>query len=121
MIAVAPVTNVDDIRSDMSNRQNMGVVNDIMGSHANSVEASPVRHADAFKAPVLMFHGEQDLNVALSDSQDMDKALRAAGKQSRLVTYPGLDHHLLDSAVRADLLTQSDAFLTKTLGLPAAR
>jgi len=121
VIAVAPVTNVDDIRSNLSERQNMSLVKDFIGSHANSVEASPVRHASAFKAPVLLFHGEQDLNVVLSDSQDMDKALRAAGKQTRLVTYPGLDHQLLDSAARADLLGQSDAFLTKTLGLAATR
>jgi dipeptidyl aminopeptidase/acylaminoacyl peptidase len=74
-----------------------------------------VRHADIFKAPVLMFHGDQDLNVDIRDSRQMDSALRAAGKSSRLVVYPGLDHQLDDSKVRADMLAQADAFLAKTL------
>jgi len=121
VIAVAPVTSVDDLRLEIAGRQTKALVDDFTGSHANAVEASPVRHPDAFRAPVLLFHGDRDLNVGIDASREMDKALRAAGKQSRLVTYPDLDHQLLDSGVRADLLSQSDAFLTKALGLPEVR
>jgi dipeptidyl aminopeptidase/acylaminoacyl peptidase len=47
----------------------------------------------------------------------MDKALRAAGKSTELIVYPKLEHSLVDSTVRADLLRRSDAFLRKHLGL----
>ena len=36
--------------------------------------------AATFKAPVLMFHGDLDLNVGVGHSREMDKKLRAAGK-----------------------------------------
>ena len=70
------------------------------------------------KAPVLMFSGDQDLNVDISQARSMEAALKAAGKPVEMVTYPGLDHQLYDSSARADMLRRSDMFLKKTLGLP---
>ncbi|MFA6113876.1 MAG: alpha/beta fold hydrolase [Sphingomonas sp.] len=115
VVAVAPVTDLQALRSDQRDHQNAVLVSKFVGSNANAAEGSPVRHADIFQAPVLMFHGDQDLNVDIRDSRQMDSALRAAGKSTRLVVYPGLDHQLDDSKVRADLLAQTDAFLAKTL------
>jgi hypothetical protein len=43
---------------------------------------------------------------------------RAAGHKSELVVYPGLDHQLEDSKVRADMLRRSDAFLRAALNIP---
>ena len=40
----------------------------------------------------------------------LQAALEKAGKTSRLVVYPGLDHQLDDSAARTDMLGQADAF-----------
>ena len=78
---------------------------------------SPRRHAATLKAPVLMFSGDKDLNVDIGQARAMEKALKDAGKDGRLVTYPGLDHGLHDSSVRADMLRQSSAFLKEKLGL----
>ena len=74
-----------------------------------------MRHADRFKAPVLLFHRDIDLNVGVGQSKLMDKRLRAAGKASTLVVFPKLDHQLDDSATRTEMLARSDAFLHRHL------
>ena len=76
---------------------------------------SPSRHADRFKAPVLMFHGDQDGNVRIFQSREMDEALRRAGKASELVTFKGLDHQLNDSSARSQMLSRSYEFLKANL------
>ncbi len=68
VVAVAPVTNLQALRSDQREHQNAVLVSKFVGSNANAAEGSPVRHADIFKAPVLMFHGDQDLNVDIKGS-----------------------------------------------------
>jgi len=47
----------------------------------------------------------------------MDAALKAVGAHSELVTFEDRDHSLDDSATRADMLRQSDAFLRRSLGI----
>ncbi len=88
-----------------------------IGSGPHVTEGSPAQNAAAFKAPVLMFHGDMDLNVDIDQSRKMDKELRSAGKSSQLVVYPKLEHSLRDGAVRADMLRKSDAFLRDKLKL----
>ena len=68
-------------------------------------------------APVLMFHGDQDLNVGVGEAKLMADRLKGAGKPVELVIYPGFDHQLYDNATRIDMLRKSDAFLRKSLGL----
>jgi dipeptidyl aminopeptidase/acylaminoacyl peptidase len=40
----------------------------------------------------------------------MDHALTTAGVKHKFITFEGLDHQLEDSAKRAELLRESDAF-----------
>jgi len=80
-------------------------------------EGSPARHADAFRAPVLLFHGDQDRNVGVSESRTMNDRLKNAGKSVEYVEFAGLDHQLRDAGARTRLLSESDAFLRKSLGL----
>jgi dipeptidyl aminopeptidase/acylaminoacyl peptidase len=69
----------------------------------------------AITAPVLLFHGDLDLNVPIIHSQRMDRALRGAGKQSELVSFPGLEHSLVDSEVRVQMLRRIGSFLETNL------
>jgi dienelactone hydrolase len=117
VVAIAPVTDLNLLKEEHRDYTNFRIVADYVGSGAHVAEGSPARHADRFQAPVLMFHGEKDLNVAVAESHAMDKALRAAGKRSELVVYPKLDHGLMDGDARADMLRRSDAFLRLSLGL----
>lgn len=113
-IAIAPVTDLGQLRGEIAayNR----IARDYIGEGSHLAEGSPARHANVFKAPVLMFHGTKDINVSVNESKLMDKQLRGAGKKSQLIVYPMIDHQLRDSEVRTDMLTKADAFLTKALG-----
>ena len=62
-----------------------------------------------------MFHGSVDLNVSISQSRVMKSALDTAGKSNELIVYPDLEHSLVDSGARADLLLRSARFLEANL------
>jgi dipeptidyl aminopeptidase/acylaminoacyl peptidase len=113
--AIAPVTDLGMVKSEAYGYTNSGLVAREVGSGDIVSQGSPARHADRIQAPVLIFHGDHDLNVAVAESKAMDSALRRAGKRSTLVIFPGLDHQLDDSDARAKLLDQSDTFLRTAL------
>lgn len=117
VVAVAPVTDLALLKTEASVYTNGHIVAEFIGNGPHVDAGSPAQHADVFQAPVLMFQGEDDLNVDIAQSLKMDKALRAAGKSSQLVTYPKLEHSLMDSAARTDLLRKSEAFLRQHLKL----
>jgi carboxymethylenebutenolidase len=58
----------------------------VMTKHAFSDVAAQL------KAGVLMFHGDQDSEVRIVLARNAQRLLAAAGKQSELVVYTGVDH-----------------------------
>jgi len=120
VVAVAPVADLALLKAQSAAFTNSALVKDFIGSGPHVEEGSPAQNVQKFKAPVLMFHGDLDLNVDIAQARKMDKALRGAKKSSQLVVYPKLEHSLVDGEVRADMLRKSDAFLRSTLKLPAA-
>jgi dipeptidyl aminopeptidase/acylaminoacyl peptidase len=78
--------------------------------------ASPARHADAVKCPVLLLHGDGDSTVPIEQSQIMDDALKAAGKDVTFVKLEGDDHHLELGATRVRMLTELEKFLKSHIG-----
>jgi dipeptidyl aminopeptidase/acylaminoacyl peptidase len=118
VVAVAPVTDLATLVEERRGWNDYLIVQNMIGSGPHVREGSPAQNADRILAPVLMFHGDFDLNVGVRESKLMDEKLRAAGHKSELVVYPGLDHQLEDSKVRADMLRRSDAFLRAALNIP---
>ncbi|CAN5344765.1 S9 family peptidase [soil metagenome] len=116
VVAIAPVTDLGELKGESQGYGGHEVNKRYIGEGPHIDEGSPARHASAFRAPVLMFHGTDDLNVRIGESRLMDRRLKEAGKSSELIVYPSIDHGLRDSAVRTDMLTRADAFLTKALG-----
>jgi dipeptidyl aminopeptidase/acylaminoacyl peptidase len=79
--------------------------------------ASPRRQAGKAAAPVLLIHGEKDETVPVRQSQIMQDALKAGGKQSRLIRLKDADHYW-DNWERNDLMTlyqETAAFLKQHL------
>lgn len=113
VVAIAPVTDLRVVRERNHANRTDKVMDEMLGSVANAIEGSPVEHAAAFMAPVLILYGEQDTYVSTDHPKKMDAALHAAGKQSRLIVYPGVGNGLVDGTVRADMLMQADNFMTK--------
>lgn len=117
IVAVAPVTDLEMLRNESRDYTNHLLVEKMIGHGPYVDEGSPAQHADRFKAPVLMFHGDIDENVDVQESRVMEKRLKDAGKPVTYVEFHDLDHYLEDSQARTQMLSESDAFLRKTLGI----
>lgn len=117
VVAIAPVTDLEMMKEQSRIFTNFRLVQESIGSGPHVTEGSPARNAAAFRAPVLLFHGDRDEAVHIKQSRRMEAALRAAGKQSELVVYAGLEHDLADSGARADMLRRSAGFLAEQLGV----
>jgi len=117
VVAIAPVTDLDALREESRNYTNFKLVDAFIG-HGDHIRAgSPARNAERIKAPVLLFHGDQDMNVEIGESRLMARKLRDAGAKVELVEFTGLDHQLNDDKARATLLDRSDQFLRGALGI----
>lgn len=112
VVAIAPVTDLDRLKSDAAIYTSAREVERFVGSGAHIEQGSPARHAAKIKVPVLMFHGDMDRNVAVGHGQLMHDRLKAAGGRSELVVFEGLDHYLDDSDARTQMLRKSAEFLT---------
>ena len=74
-------------------------------------ELSPARRADRAGAPILLIHGRADTVVPFEQSQIMERALKAAGKDVELVALDGEDHHMSFPATRLRMLSETIQFL----------
>lgn len=115
VVAIAPVTDFALFKDQQRQWSNRRVMSDYVGPAA--AEASPAQNAARIKAPVLLVHGTLDSNVLHSASTLMEGKLRAAGGKVELLSFPGLDHQLADSAARVRMLERSDTFLRGAMGL----
>ncbi|MEM1133291.1 MAG: alpha/beta fold hydrolase [Pseudomonadota bacterium] len=110
-VAIAPVTDMNDLVEESRGFTNFSIVRRYVGRGPHLTEGSPLQNIEALNIPVLLFHGDQDLNVSHRQSQRLESAMKLAGKDVRYVQYDGLDHQLPSSAVRANMLLQIANFL----------
>ncbi|HLL29510.1 MAG TPA: S9 family peptidase [Allosphingosinicella sp.] len=115
VVAVAPVTDLASLVADSADFSHHRLVKNFVGTGPHLRDGSPAHNAGKIKAPVLLFHGDRDLNVGIDQSRKMQDRLKGAGARSELIVYQGLDHYLEDSAARTDMLRRSDAFLRQAL------
>ena len=116
IVAIAPVTDLQQAKDDARDYTNARNVAAFIGSGPHIAEGSPLRNVSAVTAPVLLFHGDRDLNVNVIHSRRMDAALRGAGKRSELTIFPGLEHDLADSQARVQMLARIAHVLAGTIG-----
>jgi dipeptidyl aminopeptidase/acylaminoacyl peptidase len=114
--AIAPVTDFGMLKQEAEAYTNSRLVAEFIGSGPHIEEGSPLRHASAIKVPVLLVHGDMDLNVGVAESERMEAALRAAGTPVEFLRYKSLDHQLEDDAARAEMLTRIAQLLERTIG-----
>ncbi len=116
VVAVAPIIDLGKLKRDANYYVTDKIVADIVGSGPHIDEGSPLRHAAAIQAPVLLAHGDKDNNVFVDHSRDMADALLGAGKQVEYLEFKGLYHSLEDSSARTELLTKIGQLLDRTIG-----
>lgn len=90
-------------------------IGDLTTDRAAIDAVSPRRLASAFRAPVLLIHGDQDDIVPIEQSRIMRAALQGAGKDVRFVELKGEGHNLSDYESRVTFYKEIDAFLKQHL------
>ncbi len=117
VVAIAPVTDLLMLKGEAIGFTSAGLVSEYIGSGPLLSEGSPAQHADRFKAPVMLFHGTLDQNVGVGETRLMSDRLKAAGRQSTMVIYDGVDHQIPSGEFRADMLRRADTFLHRALDI----
>ena len=111
IVAIAPVTDLAQLKDEAMRDGSARIEGKFIGTGPHLREGSPAQNAAAIRAPVLMFHGTLDQNVAIAQSRTMKRALEGAGKRVELVEYPDLAHSLEASEARTEMLRKISAFL----------
>jgi len=115
IVAIAPVTDLTMIKEEARDFADYRFMKDYVGSGPHVAEGSPLRRAAEIKSPVLLVHGDHDVNVSVPQSDRMAAALKSAGKQVEYLRFDRLDHYLDDSNARIQMLTKIGQFLEATL------
>ncbi len=76
-------------------------------------ERSPLTFVKNVRAPVLLFHGQEDKAVPVQQSVDFAEAARRNGVPAELVLYPDEGHGFMKEANRRDCLERTERFLEK--------
>jgi dipeptidyl aminopeptidase/acylaminoacyl peptidase len=76
-------------------------------------DRSPITHAAAVRAPVLVLHGTDDRVVPIAQADALVDRLRAAGVPVEYQRYDGAGHGLRAIAHVEDALTRTESFLTR--------
>lgn len=116
VVAIAPVTDLKLTIEEARDYTNFQLVRDFIGEGPHVNAGSPANFAERFKAPVLLFHGTDDMNVGHFQSRRMEDRLKDAGRSVRYVEYEGFDHYLDHGQVRGNMLKAIDDFLAENLG-----
>jgi dipeptidyl aminopeptidase/acylaminoacyl peptidase len=84
--------------------------------HAFLVEASPMTHIDAIRAPLLIQHGRNDPRVPVSESEHIHAVLAGKGIPSELLIFEDEGHTVEKLPNRIELFTRMTEFLDRVLG-----
>lgn len=80
-----------------------------------SYQSSAISEVDRWTSPVLLVHGDDDRNVAFSQTVGLVQALRAHGVEHELIVYPDDVHSFLIFNRWVETFEASDDFLTRKL------
>jgi dipeptidyl aminopeptidase/acylaminoacyl peptidase len=78
--------------------------------------ASPLRSAEAIRAPLFVIHGRNDPRVPVSEAEQLVAVLRSRGVRCELAVYEDEGHGLARLANRLDAYPRALAFLRSVLG-----
>jgi dipeptidyl aminopeptidase/acylaminoacyl peptidase len=81
--------------------------------------SSPVGHVDSWRSPVLLIHGDADMNVDFVETVDLAERLRERGVEVRTLIFPGEAHDFIRHSAWQKLWRAMDSYLLEKL--PPAR
>ncbi len=121
LVSIAGVTDPETLIEDFRYFMNQCALQKFI-SRADEVtkHGSPLKRVSEIRAPVLLFHGDDDVNVRVHHSQKMASALRGAKKSVGYIEYEDVEHSILRNAYSVDMLDRIGSFLDAQIGQPAA-
>jgi dipeptidyl aminopeptidase/acylaminoacyl peptidase len=121
LVSIAGVTDPEMLIEDNAHFLNNHALEKFIGRGGEVVKrGSPLRRASEIRAPVLLFHGGEDINVKIRHSQRMAKALKRAKKSVEYIEYEGVEHSIRRNGYRVDMLDRIGSFLDAHIGQPNA-
>ncbi len=121
LVSIAGVTDPEMLIEDFKYFMNKHAMQKFI-SRADEVvkRGSPLKRASEIRAPVLLFHGDKDVNVKIHHSQKMAKALKRAKKSVEYIEYEDIAHSIRRNDYRVAMLDRIGSFLDAHIGQPAA-
>ncbi len=117
VVSIAGVTDPKTLVNDYRNFLNRKAALELISDENEVIkEGSPLYRAKEFSVPVLLFHGDDDVNVSVKHSKKLNKALRKAKKATELVLYDNAEHSLWRNQHRVDMLSRIGSFLAEHIG-----
>ena len=77
--------------------------------------SSPMGHLDSWRSPVLLIHGDEDMNVDVVETVDLAQRLRERGVEVRALILPGEAHDFIRHADWQKVWRATDAYLLEKL------
>lgn len=84
--------------------------------HQFLVQASPLTHLEAIRAPLFAIHGRNDPRVPVSEAQQLAESLKRRGVPCELLIYPDEGHGLARLENQLDAYPRAIEFLDRVLG-----
>src|SRR4249919_3679728 len=80
--------------------------------------SSPVGHVDTWRSPVLLIHGDSDMNVDFVETVDLTERLREHGVEVRTLVFPGEAHDFIRHSAWQKLWRAMDNYFLEKLPPP---
>jgi len=121
LVSIAGVTDPEMLLEDNAHFLSKAALQKFIGRADEVIKrGSPLKRASEIRAPVLLFHGDRDLNVSIDHSKKMAKALKRKKKSVEYIEYEDVEHSIRRNAYRIDMLDRIGSFLDANIGQPAA-
>ncbi len=91
-------------------------IGDVLADEELNRRLSPLYHADAMRAPLLIGHGANDPRVVLANSEAIVRALRDRGVPVAFIVYPDEGHGFAREENAQDFYGRMEEFLARHLG-----
>ena len=116
-VSIAGVSDLKLLLQEARHFSNSAITREQIGTDWDKLNAdSPLRHVDEISMPVLLIHGDADVNVDVDHSRRMAAALKSAKKPHRAVFLRDAAHDINRKSDRITLLSEIEKFLLENLG-----
>lgn len=77
--------------------------------------SSPMGHLDSWRSPILLIHGDEDMNVDVVETVDLAQRLRERGVEVRTLIFPGEAHDFIRHSEWEKVWRALDPYLLEKL------